>query len=144
MPAFRVGKPRLQVRRSADIVLAAGLNVVPFDVVVFEDVALWNAGTFEFTADRPGLYQTHCNAFRNAVAAGTAVTLLLDRNGVEYTRNQSLATTATVGCELNSLIELEVADTVRWRVQLSASAAATFRTLYSQGSIVHLGPKRWT
>jgi len=61
--AFMDAKPKVafQASVSSNIAHAAGTNILPYDLIIFDIGSNYNTSTYTFTAPVPGLYFFHLN-----------------------------------------------------------------------------------
>lgn len=143
MPSFRVGKPRLRLELAANVVLAAGFQLVPWDLVVFDDVGGYDgAGTYTF--DRPGLWLFGSQLRRDAVASSSNVFGRSMLNGVLDYSSPDISTTAAQARHFGGLVQVEEGDTYRIEVRLHTTLAATLTAGTSWWWMTRIGPERWT
>lgn len=143
MPLFRSGKPRVRLRRTADVVLPAGVNTIVWQVADFDDVGGWD-GISTYSFDRAGLYLVGSTIQRAATASGSGPQLLVQLNGANVATALAVSSTSAVRLQATSLIEVGATDQLRVQCQLHSSATATLVAAASQLWCTRIGPVAWT
>lgn len=140
---FRVGKPRLLLRRSSDVVLAAGFQLVPWNDVVEDDVGGFD-GASTYTFDRAGLFLFGCQIRRDAVASTSNVFPRALVDGVVEYPSPDINTTAAQARHFGGMLLVEAGQQLTIDVRLHTTLSATMTASSSWLWLTRVGPWRWT
>lgn len=143
MAAFRVGKPRLGLRRTTNFVSPGGNVTIEWQTAAYEDPDWWDVSTpTEVTIPKTGLWLIVLVLNRQAVAVADFVNAKLNVNGTTQLAARQVAGTDPLGLSLPMLRELAAGDVISALVESNNACTLPFTRLALD--LTRIGPDRWT
>lgn len=148
MPIFRPSKPKTKVSVSANVAMATGTTLAPWDVLDYEEgVQMYDPGTpTDLVIPMDGLYLVQAFYGRRSVSSSVAWAARLLVNSTTTIGSRHTNSTATQEACLAMAFDLLAGDVVQLAFD---SLGATWNLSGPPNpssclSVVRIGPKRWT